>query len=384
MDSPSRLAEVAAKLAGGTGPLAVDTERASGFTYSQKAQLIQFRRAKSGSFLIDPAAFHHPLEDLQPIAVVTNKMSWILHAADQDLPCLEEVGLHPEKLGDTLIAGRLLSYKKCNLSNLLTQVLDIQLPKNHSAENWSRRPLPQSWLKYAALDVEYLIELWNALQSQALERGRWEWIVEECAYELAQPTSRSRKDPWRRTSQIHRLKSRRELEIVRRIWTSRDKLAQQKDLAPGRILPDRMIVALAENKPTTIAELSQLKGGRKLRYKTRWLSSIDQALLTPTSKLPEKSSNKNPIPHHSHWKKTHKDAYKALTVCKEVSTQIASELDIDAQDLIAGEALRKLSWAVGENRVVCGVREKLTSLNVRKWQQDLVAEPLAKALDLPL
>lgn len=384
INSTSQLPETAAKIGHGEGPLAVDTERASGFTYSQRAQLIQIRRTKSGSFLIDPVAFSTPTKDLQPIASVINNIPWILHAADQDLPCLGEVGFKPPQLADTLIAGRLLSYKKCNLGNLISQVLNVKLPKNHSAENWSRRPLPQSWLKYAALDVEYLIELWEALENEAREMGRWEWIVEECAYELSRPPAPPRKDPWRRTSQIHRLNSRRELEIVRQIWTSRDRLAQQKDLAPGRVIPDRMIIALAQNKPTTMAELSKLKGGRRLRYKKRWLSSIDKALTTPKAKLPKKSINKSNIPHHSRWKRHHKQAHQVLTTCKKVTANIASDLDIETQDLIAGDALRQLSWSLGEKQETFPLRDKLTELNVRQWQQNLVAKPLARALELSL
>jgi len=382
-NTPAHIVEIAHQLASGHGNLAVDTERASGFTYSQQAQLIQMRRAGSGSFLIDPVALPDPVADLAPLAQVIKDVPWILHAADQDLPCLTELGLRPETLADTLIAGRLLSYKKCNLGNLLLQVMDIKLPKNHSAENWSRRPFPSSWLKYAALDVEFLIELWEALKKEAQTVGRWSWIVEECAYELSKPAPQPRKDPWRKTSQIHRLRSRRELEIVRRIWNSRDRLARTKDLAPGRILPDRMIVSIAQAKPKNINELNQIKGGRKLRYKKRWVSLVDRAMQTEPAQLPAKSSKNSAIPHHSRWKRQHPEAFTVLSECKKVTNAIATELDIDAQDLIAREVLRKLSWAVGEENQEVSISQKLTELKARQWQQQLVAEPLAEALQLP-
>lgn len=378
------LTDAVAELSAGDGLLAVDTERASGFTYSQKAQLIQMRRANAGSFLLDPVAFSNPVDDLKPLTAVINHIPWVLHAADQDLPCLLELGFKPPELADTLIAGRLLSYKKCNLGNLLSQVLDITVPKNHSAENWARRPLPDSWLNYAALDVEYLVELWDALRTEAHERGRWEWIAEECAYELAKPPTAPRKDPWRRTSQIHRLNDTRELEIVRQLWFERDELARQKDIAPGRILPDRLIVQFATQKPRTMKELNRIKGTQRLRYKQRWLRAIEKAIATPNSQLPRKTTlSESSIPHHSKWRRQHKEADAALRACRKVAGELAEELDIDSQDLIAGDVLRKLSWAIGELGETPSVRSALTSYGARDWQQNIVAPALAEALDLP-
>ena len=90
----------------------------------------------------------------------------MLHAASQDLPCLAEIGYRPRRLFDTELAGRLLGYPRVGLGTLVEEVLGLALEKSHSAADWSTRPLPSEWLLYAALDVEVLVELRDALAQQ--------------------------------------------------------------------------------------------------------------------------------------------------------------------------------------------------------------------------
>ncbi|WP_276770953.1 HRDC domain-containing protein [Lawsonella clevelandensis] len=385
LSTPAQIADAAATLAAGSGFLALDTERASGFTYSQRAQLIQLRRNGAGSFLIDPTRCADPATDLAPLAAVINPLPWLLHAADQDLPCLRQLGLTPHQLADTLVAGRLLGYQKCNLGHLTEEVLGLHLNKSHGAENWSRRPLPESWLNYAALDVEYLIELWDALYAEALDRGRDEWIRQECEFERCKPDPAPKQDPWRSTSRIHILKNRREMEIVRRLWISRDELASQKDIAPGRLLPDRLIIALSEQKPTSEAEFKRVKGTQRTRHRSRWLDVINAALAVSEKDLPafRPHAGRN-IPHQSQWKRLNPAAAKNLAQCRAVTDEIAQQLAIDAQDLVAGEALRALSWSLTEQTSPPSVTESLRSSQVRPWQISQIAVPLSDALHLPL
>ncbi len=141
-------------LAGGHGPFAVDAERASGFRYSNRAYLIQVRRAGVGTVLIDPVGDGgDPVTVLRPLAAVLGDDEWILHAADQDLPCLAEVGMRPPGLYDTELAGRLAGFERVNLATMVEQLLGLGLVKGHGAADWSKRPLPAAWLNYAALDV---------------------------------------------------------------------------------------------------------------------------------------------------------------------------------------------------------------------------------------
>ena len=117
-------------LAGGHGPFAVDAERASGFRYSNRAYLIQIRRAGAGTVLIDPVSHGgDPLTVLRPVAEVLAEDEWILHAADQDLPCLAEVGMRPPALYDTELAGRLAGFDRVNLAAMAQRLLGLGLAK---------------------------------------------------------------------------------------------------------------------------------------------------------------------------------------------------------------------------------------------------------------
>src|SRR6516162_4129086 len=139
----------------GRGPFAVDAERASGFRYSNRAYLIQIRRAGAGTVLVDPISHGaDPLTALRPVAEVLAGDEWILHSADQDLPCLAEVGMRPSALYDTELAGRLAGFDRVNLATMVERLLGLGLAKGHGAADWSKHPLPAEWLNYAALDVE--------------------------------------------------------------------------------------------------------------------------------------------------------------------------------------------------------------------------------------
>ncbi len=139
------LHQTIAALRGGTGPVAVDAERAHGFRYSQRAYLIQLRRAGSGTHLIDPIAFGQPA-DLSQLGRAISDAEWVIHAASQDLPCLHEVGLVPTMLFDTELAARLLGYPRVALGTMVEELMGVRLLKEHSASDWSRRPLPEEWL----------------------------------------------------------------------------------------------------------------------------------------------------------------------------------------------------------------------------------------------
>ena len=101
----------------------MDAERASGFRYSNRAYLIQIRRDGAGTVLIDPVSHGgDSVTVLQPVAEALNADEWILHAADQDLPCLAEVGMRPPALYDTELAGRLAGFDRVNLAAMVQRL----------------------------------------------------------------------------------------------------------------------------------------------------------------------------------------------------------------------------------------------------------------------
>jgi ribonuclease D len=258
---PAALAEACAMLAEGKGSVAIDTERASGYRYWPKAYLVQLRREGTGTVLVDPIALTGALD---PLARVVNGTDWVLHAASQDLPCLAELDLVPGSLFDTKLAGRLAGYDRVALGTLVERLLGYELEKGHSAADWSTRPLPQDWLNYAALDVELLLDLRDRLESELAEQGKLDWARQEFAAVRTAPPSAPRAEPWRRVSGIHKVRSPRALASVRSLWEARDELARKRDRAPGRVLPDKAIVAAAVANPHTVTELQNLPvfGGR--------------------------------------------------------------------------------------------------------------------------
>jgi ribonuclease D len=375
---PRALADVVERFAAGTGPVAIDAERASGYRYSQRAYLVQLRRRGAGTALIDPI----PLADLSGLDLVLADTEWVLHAASQDLPCLAELGLRPRNLFDTELAARLAGFERVGLAALTENLLGYALEKHHSAADWSTRPLPESWLTYAALDVELLVELRDALAAVLEEQGKAEWAAEEFAALVTsgvQPP-RPRADPWRRTSGMHRVRGPRAQSRVRALWYARDVIAQRRDTAPGRVLPDASIIAAAEMDPKTERELLLLPGfgGRSTRrLANTWLDALTQARALPDSDMPTPPPYEGPPPPHR-WAERDPAAAARLARCREVVIKIAAEIGMPPENLITPEFVRRLAWEPPAD--LSAVDELLAGFGARRWQRELLAQELAKAL----
>src|SRR5690349_16756022 len=322
--TPGELAEVVRRFASGTGPVAVDAERASGYRYTHRAYLVQLRRAGAGTALVDPL----PLGDLIALGEALADTEWVLHAASQDLPCLAELGMLPSRLFDTELAARLLGFERVGLAALTESLLGYTLEKHHSAADWSTRPLPASWLTYAALDVELLLDL-RVLLGEELERqGKTEWAGQEFAALVASAGEppRVRPDPWRRTSGIHRVRGARALARVRALWLARDAIAARRDASPGRVLADSAIIAAAELDPKDERTLLTLAGfgGRSVRrLAPQWLAALAEARALPDKALPTTPPSDGPPPPHR-WAERDPVAAGRLTRCREVVTTLAT------------------------------------------------------------
>ncbi|HEX9063914.1 MAG TPA: ribonuclease D [Streptosporangiaceae bacterium] len=374
------LAEATGRLAAGSGPVAVDAERASGFRYGHRAFLVQLRRDGAGTVLIDPVA----CQDLSGLDDALAGTEAVLHAASQDLPCLADLGYRPRSLFDTELAGRLLGYPRVGLGTLVEEVLGLTLEKSHSAADWSTRPLPTEWLRYAALDVEVLIELRDALAAQLAEQGKTAWAEQEFTAVLAAKPAPPRADPWRRTSGIHRVRSRRNLAVVRELWLERDQIAQRRDISPTRILPDTAIVEAARAVPNSLTELTKLPGftGRGARrYGQDWLRAIRRAKSLPDSGLPESSAPPGDGPPPAHrWAERDPVAAKRLSTARTAVAALADASHLPAENLLAPDAVRRLSWQPPDPLTPESVADELRRYGARPWQVELTAVPLAMAL----
>ncbi|WP_416900525.1 ribonuclease D [Micromonospora echinospora] len=377
------LAEVVARFAAGTGPVAIDAERASGYRYSQRAYLVQLRRAGAGTVLIDPL----PLPDLSTLDTVIGPAEWVLHAASQDLPCLAELGLRPRRLFDTELAARLAGFERVGLAALTEHLLGYTLEKHHSAADWSSRPLPESWLTYAALDVELLVDLRDALATELERQGKQEWAAEEFAALVAAGARppRVRAEPWRRTSGIHRLRGARAQARVRSMWYARDQIAARRDAAPGRVLPDSAIVAAAELDPKDEKTLLTLPGfgGRSVRRLARtWLAALEDARQLPEDALPVTPAVEGPPPPHR-WAERDPVAAARLARCREVVVRIAGEHRLPPENLIAPDSIRRLAWTPPDEITEETVTETLRGFGARNWQLGLLVPELTAVLPTP-
>ena len=376
---PDVLAEAVSRLAGGSGPLAVDAERASGYRYGQRAYLVQLRRAGAGTVLVDPV----PLPDLSSLGDALAGTEWVLHAASQDLPCLAEVGMRPATLFDTELAGRLLGYEKVGLGAMVERMLGLALEKGHSAADWSTRPLPRSWLAYAALDVEVLVELRDLLEADLAAAGKLDWAREEFAAIAAAPPPAPRAEPWRRTSGIHRVRGRRALAAVRSLWETRDALARARDIAPGRVLPDSAIVAAATADPRSAEDLSKLPvfGGRQqLRQLRRWYGALADARALPDAELPLTAVPSDAPPPPNRWADRDPDAAARLLAARAALGALSEQHTVPVENLLSPDLVRRLAWSPPEDRSPDGVAAVLRAGGARHWQAELTSDPLAKAM----
>jgi ribonuclease D len=376
------LAEVVARFAGGTGPLAVDAERASGYRYSQRAYLVQLRREGAGSALIDPIG----CPDLSILSKVLQDCEWVLHAASQDIPCLAEVGMHPSAVFDTELAGRLAGFERVGLGAMVENVLGYRLEKGHSAADWSTRPLPADWLVYAALDVEVLLELRDALEAELRSQGKLAWAHEEFEAVRVSPGPPPRVDPWRRTAGIHRLRTRRQLAAVRALWELRDQMARRRDTAPGRILPDAAIVAAVTAAPATPQELLALPvfGGRSTRkHVNAWWGALQEAAAVPEDQLPAAALVGDGPPAPNRWAERDPAAAQRLARTRAAMTAVSEQHRIPVENLSPPDAIRRLAWTPPPVLDVASVAECLARHGSRSWQVGLVAPVLAEALSEP-
>jgi len=369
----------------GTGPFAIDAERASGFKFSARAYLIQIKRQGGGLHLIDPIPFgpnHRLFIELNEL-LQGNEV--ILHASTQDLPCLRELGISPQKLFDTELGGRIAGLPRVGLGPLLESLMEVSLAKEHSAADWSQRPLPQEWLNYAALDVELLVELREKVYGLLASANKWKWASEEFQAILDAPPPPPRVDPWRRTSGMHKIKKRNQLAIVRALWTVRNEIAQEIDISQGRLLSDAAIVEIA-----SVAHVKTLKTKKDLERALRplglrarwmenaatWLSAISDALALAEDQWPQTRTDSDSLPPIKIWRERFPEKYAPLTHAKALLLAKADELSIPLENMITPEYIRRICW----NAPKGDVAHALATLGARSWQIEIAGPILESAL----
>jgi ribonuclease D len=364
-----------ATLAAGTGPVAVDVERASGFRYSQRAYLVQVFRRDAGVFLFDPPA----IGDFAPLQDAIGSEEWVLHAASQDLPSLRELQLEPPTIFDTELASRLLGHERVGLAAVVEHTLGITLKKEHSAADWSTRPLPASWLEYAALDVLHLVDVRDALVEELAEQDKTSFAAEEFAATLSRAPKPPREDPWRRLSGLHQVRGARNLAVARALWQARESYAQEQDVSPGRLVPDRSLMAALLGNPQSkqaLAGIKEFQGRASRTQLDRWWQAFVDG--RATEDLPRERVPSDTLPPPRAWADRNPEADARLKTARPVVEAIAEELSMPTENLLTPEFLRRVAWDLTLETPEA-ISDALTALGARPWQIAQTAQKIADA-----
>jgi len=390
ISNESDFEKLIAQLLNGSGPLAIDAERASGYRYSQRAYLIQIYRENGGLHLIDPI----PLKDSKLWEKFNKEFSafeWVIHASTQDLPCLIDVGLKPELLFDTELGARIAGCDRVGLGPLAESLLELQLAKEHSAVDWSIRPLRPEWITYAALDVDILLDIRNSVEKLLMEQNKLKWAKQDFAsilknYQNYVFSDAAKPDRWRRTSGMHKVRDRLTMAIVRDLWFSRDELGREIDLAPGRVLGDEAIIELATKRPDNLEAVAKVIG-RRTRLEAppfnRWLNVLNLALKTPLDQQPELRVPSQSLPPIKIWKDRNPLGYARLTHARAALIELSAQIQIPTENLVTPELVRKICWQdppASSSEYEDFVIEQLNKTGARPWQIELVTPPISAAL----
>jgi ribonuclease D len=379
IETSTALVGYADALAAGSGPVAVDAERASGYRYGQSAYLVQIRRTGAGTGMIDPV----PLPDLSAVQAAIGDVEWVLHAANQDLPCLAEIGLVPAKLFDTELAARLAGLPRVGLGAVVESLLGYSLQKGHSAADWSTRPLPEDWLVYAALDVEVLVDLRDALAAILEEQGKTEWARQEFEAILTAGPPPPKVDPWRKTSGMHGLRNRRQLAMLRELWHARDDLARRRDIAPGRVLPDAAMVSAVQADPKTesaLLELPVFRGRANRRLVGTWFGALARGRALPETELPLHSKPGDGPPPVNRWADREPAAAARLKAARTSLAQLSEQWSVPVENLLSPDLVRRLMWTPPQPADAEAVAEALRAGGAREWQVGLTRDLLTDAI----
>jgi ribonuclease D len=269
---------------------------------------------------------------------------------------------------------------------MVQRLLGLHLVKGHGAADWSKRPLPTEWLNYAALDVEVLLELRAAVAAALAEQGKTEWAEQEFEYLRTFVALPTRRDRWRRTSGIHKVRNPRTLAAVRELWTTRDNIAQRRDIAPGRILPDAAIINAATTDPDTVPKLTALPvfgGSRQRRSAQVWLDALARA--RTADDLPTAAEPQNGPPPASRWARRKPEAAVRLEAARTGLTELSQRVSVPTENLLTPDTVRRLCWdwqsPDDPGDIAAVVDAFLVEAGARPWQRELTVPVLTAALE---
>ena len=355
----------------GCRALALDSESDSLHHHFEKVCLVQLATDRGESCLVDPLA----VKDLAPLAPVMADpgVAKVLHGADYDVTTLKrDFGFAFAGLFDTMIAARFLGLNEVGLQAVARDELGVALSKDSQKDDWSRRPLTPRQEAYALADVQHLLPLRDRLEAKLREKGRLEWVREECEAVAALEPARRRKDPeaWRKVKGARRL-GPRALAALRELLAWREARAEATDVPAFKILGSEALLALAGRDARNVGELSRVRGvlPRLRDQAAALLEALKRAREMPDRDLPSFPPAPRPpaVPEAVRRRAETLKAWRART---------ARSLAVDVSVVLPQRLIDRL--AESGPRDLAGL-EAIDGL--RRWRIGAFGAPILEALD---
>jgi ribonuclease D len=277
--------------------LAFDTEFVSEHTYRSHLCLVQV--AAPGILAVIDAL---EVPELVPFweLLAEEGRTTVVHAGREELGfILHAIGTRPSSLFDVQVAAGLVDHDyPAGYAALCRRILGVSASKGETRTDWRQRPLSEAQLEYALDDVRHLERLWKNLEDRLNHLGRSEWMLEEMASWQDDVTESFERKRWRRVSGLNGL-SRRELAVARELWHWRDRLAEERNMPPKRVLRDDLLVELAKRKNADEREIRAIRGMQRsdFRHIIEDISrAIANGLTLPADQCPGGERHQAPPP----------------------------------------------------------------------------------------
>jgi len=368
VETPADLDTLAQDLLG-EKVLAVDTEADSFYHYFDKTCLLQIATRRQ-IYLIDPLAMGGPAE-LAPLAPVfaSPEIRKIFHAAEYDIFVLKrDCSFEFANLFDTMVSAQLLGYPSVGLASLAERHFDVNLPKDEQRSDWSKRPLSDKQLSYAASDVLYLVSLTEKLSRELRKVKRMRWAQEEFEALTKREWSERAFD----TLGYLRIKGARKLDpkslsVLRELYLMRDARAREMDRPPFKVIGNRALLEVAEQQPQKLANLSSIKGITDLLVRR-----LGREIMNAVKK--GRKTEHGPIPKLTGTPRRRMDraAEGRLSALKNWRTQRSAEVALDPGVLCPNSALEAIAWHAPHNTRALGEIDQLKRWFVREFGAEVI------------
>ena len=254
----------------------IDTEFHRERTYFPECALVQVCWGDAGErrALIDPLAL-----DMRKLAPVLQGRTLVMHAAGQDLEVFQHsVGTMPDDLFDTQVAASFLGMSSIGLAPLLNRELGVNLPKADRLTDWTVRPLSDSAKAYAESDVVHLFELHDRMRADLEQRGRLDWVADECGSMIERAVDRPPPEQaWWRVKEARRLRGRA-AAVAQAVAAWRERQAMEDDRPLRSVLPDLALASIAQRPPKSADGLGSIRGVRDRGLAKRHRGAIMEAV----------------------------------------------------------------------------------------------------------